>query len=165
MALERSVIGRNIRLIRKSRGMTQRKLAEKLDMAYQHVSGWERAVRIPSTSNLAKIAGVLKVELPLLLIENEDDLIVQLPPYSGIMFRTKPAEPKGVPQVKGKSPEERAQKLFELHFKRSLKERIKDAISGKTERIVIELLTEIETLRDRIKELEKGGKNLPESEK
>lgn len=40
-------------------------------------------------------------------------------------------------------------------------ERIKDPVSREMERFIIRLVTEIETLSDRIKKLKKEAKNLP----
>lgn len=56
------IVGRNVRRLRTTTGMTQEQLAleAKLDLTY--VGGIERGVRNPSVVVLAKLAAVLGVE-------------------------------------------------------------------------------------------------------
>lgn len=54
----RGTIGRNIRALRLSHGLTQRGLAEQLDVGEMLVSKWERGKHRPSDENLAALSGV-----------------------------------------------------------------------------------------------------------
>lgn len=55
--------GERLKEIRKSRGMTQEKLAEKLDIAPRQLTRLERGVNFPSVETLAKISLYLEVDL------------------------------------------------------------------------------------------------------
>ena len=56
-------VGERIRTARKQAGMTQRELADKLEISYVGVSQWESGRRNPKGSTLARIAEVLDVPL------------------------------------------------------------------------------------------------------
>lgn len=56
-------IGRRLTKLRKKKGMTQEKLALDAGLNRAYVGYIERGERRPSVDTLAKIAGVLKVEL------------------------------------------------------------------------------------------------------
>jgi len=63
----RVIFGRNVRRIRRQRGMTQEELAfeAKIDLTY--AGGIERGKRNPSLLVMARIANALSVPLPKLL--------------------------------------------------------------------------------------------------
>jgi transcriptional regulator with XRE-family HTH domain len=65
----RVVLGRNVRQLRRQRGLTQEKLAfeAKIDLTY--MGGIERGKRNPSLLVMARIADVLSVPLVRLLSE------------------------------------------------------------------------------------------------
>lgn len=54
-------IGENIRNIRKSKGLTMKDIANKLDMTEQAISQYERNIRTPNTKLILKIADILNV--------------------------------------------------------------------------------------------------------
>lgn len=56
-----TTIGKNIRSIRKSKGLTLRDIANKLDITEQAISQYERDIRIPNTKLILKIASILNV--------------------------------------------------------------------------------------------------------
>jgi transcriptional regulator with XRE-family HTH domain len=58
------IVGRNIRRLRKDRGVTQEQLAAEAGMAMRYLSGVERGEENPTLRFLAKIADALEVPLP-----------------------------------------------------------------------------------------------------
>lgn len=54
-------IGENIRNIRKSKRLTMKDIANKLDMTEQAISQYERNIRTPNTKLVLKIADILNV--------------------------------------------------------------------------------------------------------
>jgi len=56
-------IGKNIKMLREERSLTQEQLAEQLGVTFQAVSSWERDEYLPDTVNLLKIAEVMGVSL------------------------------------------------------------------------------------------------------
>lgn len=54
-------IGERIREIRKSRGLTQRELGERLGLSYQSIAQWENDLRKPKSETILKIACALGV--------------------------------------------------------------------------------------------------------
>lgn len=79
-------MGEIISTLRKERGMTQRELAEKLNVTDKAVSKWERGLSCPDVSSLPKLAEVLGVPVETLLDaapknsgnKSESDRIVNL---------------------------------------------------------------------------------------
>lgn len=67
-----SVISMNIKYFRKLKGLTQEKLAEKVEVSSVYISYLERGLKVPSLDLLAKIADVLEVDPSLLLIQDND---------------------------------------------------------------------------------------------
>ena len=53
--------GERIKKLRKSKGVTQRELAERLGISEQAVSKWEKNLSNPSTKNLLQIAKIFGV--------------------------------------------------------------------------------------------------------
>ena len=82
-------IGQYIQHLRKAAGMTQKDLAEKLNISFQAVSKWENAIAMPDITLLPKIAEIfgvsidelfdLTVEQKLNRIENRMDFEEELP--------------------------------------------------------------------------------------
>lgn len=65
----RGVLGKNVRRLRRQRGMTQEKLAFEAEIDLTYVGGIERGRRNPSLLVMARIAKALSVPLPKLLSE------------------------------------------------------------------------------------------------
>ena len=61
------IVGRNIRRLRKERGLTQEQLADQAGMAMRYLSGVERGEENPTLRFLAKLADALGVPLADLL--------------------------------------------------------------------------------------------------
>ncbi len=64
--------GKKLREIRKEKGFTQEKIAEKTDMSVQSVSGFETGVTFPNYPNLYKLLKVLEVPAVKLFLYPED---------------------------------------------------------------------------------------------
>ncbi len=65
-------IGQRIKQARKAKGLTQNKLAEKLNVSFQAVSAWESNKYVPDTYNLIELAKVLEVSVSSLVeIQNK----------------------------------------------------------------------------------------------
>ncbi len=56
-------VGKNIQKVRKSRGLTQQELADKIDMNRAHLGHLEQGRKSPSLETLEKIAKALKVQI------------------------------------------------------------------------------------------------------
>lgn len=67
-----SIISMNIKYFRKSKGLTQEMLAEKVDVSAVYISYIERGSKVPSLELLAKVANVLGVNPALLLYQDND---------------------------------------------------------------------------------------------
>lgn len=59
---KKALLGRRIREIRTTKGLTQEKLGSKADVSYKFVGEIERGLQNPSFDTLEKIAGALDVE-------------------------------------------------------------------------------------------------------
>jgi len=59
----KAILGRNIKLIRTQKGLTQAVLAEKADISIIFLSSIERGTKYPKADTLARIALVLGVEV------------------------------------------------------------------------------------------------------
>lgn len=60
----------NIKLIRKSKGLSQEELAIKLNVVRQTISKWEQGLSVPDAEMLISISEVLEVPVSTLLGEN-----------------------------------------------------------------------------------------------
>lgn len=84
MREEKSMLGDNIKMLRKSRGFTQEELAVRLNVVRQTVSKWEKGFSVPDAEVLQKLADVLEVDIKQLLgaeIEvekNNNEVVEQL---------------------------------------------------------------------------------------
>jgi len=61
------ILGRNVRELRKGKGMSQEELALECDMKRSYVSDIERGTRNPSVKALARLAVALRVEPEVLI--------------------------------------------------------------------------------------------------
>jgi len=59
----KTVLGKNIKLLRQKRQYSQANLAEKADISITFLSNIERGLKFPQPENLAQIAGCLGVEV------------------------------------------------------------------------------------------------------
>ena len=73
-------IGKRIMTLRKSRGMTQDQLAEKMGVSAQAVSKWENDISCPDISLLPKLAELFQVTTDYLLGMPEKAELVPVPP-------------------------------------------------------------------------------------
>ena len=62
-----SMLGDNIRTLRRERGLTQETLAAKLNVVRQTVSKWEKGLSVPDAELLQRLAEVLEVSVSQLL--------------------------------------------------------------------------------------------------
>jgi transcriptional regulator with XRE-family HTH domain len=72
-----SIARNNIKLYRKMRKMTQKELAEALDVTHSSVSAWEIGKNSIDMERLNDICRILNVSLVEILTENEDEEKVQ----------------------------------------------------------------------------------------
>jgi len=68
MDLDRKEVGRRIAKARRSRGWTQRDLAEAMGLSKACIVGWESGQRFPRTHVLGTLANVLKRSLDHLIL-------------------------------------------------------------------------------------------------
>ena len=61
--LDINLLGKNIRALRKEKGLTQAEFAGDLNVSFQAVSGWERGVTPPDISNLLRISDYFGITL------------------------------------------------------------------------------------------------------
>lgn len=60
-------VGNQIALLRKSKGLTQSELGERLGISFQAVSKWERGVTLPDTAILVDLAQILETSVDYIL--------------------------------------------------------------------------------------------------
>ena len=74
-------IGKRMSQLRKSRGITQEKLAEELDITIKHVSSVERGMSSLSLEKMIEICRIFDCTLDYLILgENSNNLLTKLPP-------------------------------------------------------------------------------------
>lgn len=61
--MEKNVLGNKIRNLRKSKGLSQDRLADKAGMSQQHVSRIENGFYLPGMATISRIAKVLNVPI------------------------------------------------------------------------------------------------------
>jgi len=71
------IIGERIKYVRRIRNMNQRDLAEKIGVAFQNLSVWERGLGSPSARYICSLARILNVPTEFLLGLTDDTLLVQ----------------------------------------------------------------------------------------
>lgn len=64
------MLNKNIKTIRKSKGLSQQELANKLNVVRQTVSKWEQGLSVPDSDMLISISKVLEIPVSTLLGEN-----------------------------------------------------------------------------------------------
>jgi transcriptional regulator with XRE-family HTH domain len=74
-------VGKNIQMRRKALGLTQQQLADRLGVAFETISRYERAALAPSFAQLERLEDVLKVSADVLLAsepQTPDKLIMHI---------------------------------------------------------------------------------------
>jgi transcriptional regulator with XRE-family HTH domain len=66
----KDTLGKNIKILRARRGLSQADLAEKADISINFLSNIERGIKFPQPNMLSKIANSLGVEVNKLFLEN-----------------------------------------------------------------------------------------------
>ena len=65
------MVGKNIKIAREEKGLTQDALAERLSVTRQAVSNWENEKTQPDIDTLHQIAGILEVDIERLIYGSE----------------------------------------------------------------------------------------------
>jgi len=71
MAVNIAAVGEYITILRKSKGLTQNNVAERLNISYQAVSKWERGESLPDIMLLPELAAILETTVDSLLSGGE----------------------------------------------------------------------------------------------
>ena len=87
--------GEKIQSLRKSRGWSQERLAEQIDVTRQALSKWENGTAVPDTANVIRLARLFEVSTDYLLI----DECVDSRPMQAAPSSVQPAE-RGYPMTK-----------------------------------------------------------------
>ncbi len=74
--LDTKTIGKNIKELRKQRGLTQNAFAEILNVSFQAVSNWERGITPPDLENLLNIAEYFSVSIGSLFYRGRENLFL-----------------------------------------------------------------------------------------
>ena len=69
--LDCKAVGRSIAAARRSRGWTQKDLAEAMGVSWHTVVGWENGLRLPATRYLGTLANLLRRSLDHLLLQRK----------------------------------------------------------------------------------------------
>ena len=67
------MLGENIKVLRKSKGLTQEELAIRLNVVRQTVSKWEKGYSVPDAELVQRLADVLEVDVKQLLGADVED--------------------------------------------------------------------------------------------
>ena len=78
MKYDFSRLGDNIALLRRSAGLTQELLADRLGVSSQAVSKWERQISCPDVSLLPTMADVFGVSIDELFVNTESDEVSRI---------------------------------------------------------------------------------------
>lgn len=89
---DKETIGSKIKVLRKTRGITQEQLAEKLGLQRATISNYEIGRRSPHLKDLKNIAEVLGVSIEYFAVEDED--IYNLISRAKILFENDEIDPK-----------------------------------------------------------------------
>ena len=76
LVLDNLWIGNRIRELRISRGLTQQEFAKKMNVSFQAVSAWERAIAPPDLGNLVEISSFFGVLLDDLVKNRGEKLVL-----------------------------------------------------------------------------------------
>lgn len=71
MNIDSQKVGNQIALLRKSKGLTQNELGERLNISFQAVSKWERGESLPDVSILLDLANILQTTVDNILTGGE----------------------------------------------------------------------------------------------
>ena len=67
------MLNENIKSLRKSNGLSQEQLADKMHVVRQTVSKWERGLSVPDSDSLIKLSEILQTSVSVLLGENIEE--------------------------------------------------------------------------------------------
>ncbi|WP_282804720.1 helix-turn-helix domain-containing protein [Clostridium tetani] len=70
--MDKFKLGKNIKNLRKAKGLTQKKLSEELGLSLQSIIKYESGEREPNFETLNKMANIFNVELSILLLDKEE---------------------------------------------------------------------------------------------
>lgn len=104
-------LGDNIKKARINKGMTQKQLSEKLNVAYNSISNWENSVSKPDPDTILLLCNILDVDANYLLDFNSkknDSLQDSNERYKQILIN------KGIMDEKGNIDEESFNKLIKI---------------------------------------------------
>ena len=79
-----SHVGERIRILRKSKRMSQEKLAEDLNVSRHSISNWEREVNLPDIHSLVEMTKLFNVSLNFLV--KGEEMIVNKYVYAALAF-------------------------------------------------------------------------------
>ena len=65
--MDTKIVGNQIAVLRKGKGLTQSELGERLGVSFQAVSKWERGETLPDTAILLDLAEVLETSVDYIL--------------------------------------------------------------------------------------------------
>lgn len=80
------MLGMNIAALRKSCGLTQEEVAEKIHVSRQAIAKWERGESVPDVDNCVALAELFQVTLDDLVKYSEEDTGVAIPPKGKHFF-------------------------------------------------------------------------------
>lgn len=83
----RKTVGKQIRKIRKNKGLTQEKLGERADLCYKFLGEVERGNSNISLDSLVKISKALEIEIGDLFKSSEDFMLSKLSPEDVQVFK------------------------------------------------------------------------------
>ena len=71
MSADPKKVGEQILSLRKTKGLTQQELGERLNISFQAISKWERGETLPDTALLPDLADVLETTVDNLLVSGD----------------------------------------------------------------------------------------------
>lgn len=92
----KKLFGKRVRLIRKSKNLTQEKLSEMTDMDPQHFCKMENGTHFPSPKNLVKIANALNTDIKDLFFFSD----IKNEPLEKLFLEIKQLSPKEIEVLK-----------------------------------------------------------------
>ena len=104
--------GEKLRQARKAANMTQKELAQAVELKHNAVSNWEKGVSSPDPDTIRKLCTILRMPPNFFFDTQEDD------PLSGVEFAL-------FGEVRQLSPEDQQDVLNFIRYKRSLQEKRK----------------------------------------
>ena len=105
--------GEKLRQARKAAGMTQKDLAQAVDLKHNAVSNWEKGISSPDPETIRRLCEILRMP-PNFFFESEESGVL-----SGVEFAL-------FGEVRQLSPEDQQDVLNFIRYKRSLQEKRKD---------------------------------------